>query len=181
MLVDRLEAAGSPVRAALRPPLPRVDVARHFEELGLHPTPELVDLFSWHDGAEGADLFWETQFQPLSEATAVWTANRTFIDDEANARRAFPGPNEWFPALLLDGSELLVIDNSHTTERGSVWFTFTQVEPERLFASFLEGVLAAVACVEQGLWQAVVDGTIECNRQGMPTAEDRSHPPWVEI
>ncbi len=184
-LVDRLDAAGSPIRSALRPARPQTDVAQHFVRLGLHPTPELIELFAWHDGAEGADLFWETNFHPLEVTTDTWRLNQSLADDDpewrstANRRHSFPGPFEWFPALFLDGGELLVVDNTATAERGSVWFTFTQSEPEWLFESLVEGVLAAVWCVEQGLWRPDRQGMIQCDRSTMPTRQDRNHPPWT--
>ncbi|MDQ4132813.1 MAG: hypothetical protein M3179_06295 [Actinomycetota bacterium] len=153
--------------------------------LGLHPTRELIDLFAWHDGAAGADLFWETNFHPLPAATEAWRLNQSLADKDAgwrrdaDSRRSFPGPFEWFPALFMDGRELLVIDNTETSERGSAWFTFNEAEPEWLFDSLLEGVLAAVWCVEQGLWRPNERGTIECDRESMPSRQDRNHPPWA--
>jgi hypothetical protein len=184
LLVDRLERAGSPIRTALRSPRPAPDVARHFTLLGLHPTSELVDLFSWHDGVDGADLFWETNFHPLSETTAVWRLAQSIANEDPQSRAAadrhvsFPGPVEWFPALFMDGNELLVIDNSQSTARGSVWFTFTQSEPAWVFDSLLEGVQAAVWCVERGLWRPDNQGRLECDRGSMPSRDDRNHPPW---
>ena len=184
LLVDRWERAGSPVRAALRPAPPRGVVERHLTDLGLNPTDELVDLYAWHDGVEGCELFWETDFHSLADATEEWRLNQSLAAEDpdvgasAEARLGWPGPPEWFPALYMDGSELLVLDNSDTPDRGSVWFTFTQSESERLFGSLLEGVLGAVWCIETGLWR-IEDGTrVVCDRGHMPWAHDRVHPPW---
>jgi hypothetical protein len=48
-----------------------------------------------------------------------------------------------------------------------------------VFETLIEGVLAAVWCVEQGLWRPDEHGAIACERDTMPSRLDRNHPPWI--
>ena len=58
-------------------------------------------------------------------------------------------------------------------------WSISRSQPEWLFETLIEGVLAAVWCVEQRLWRPDEDGAIGCDRDTMPSRYDRNHPPWI--
>lgn len=125
--LDRLEAvlvrADAAVVPLMRPGLPEGRVRSLLGELGLEPTPEILEWFGWHDGAGENGMpsvlmelapggeFYEleylcTECREVREAASyvVDTGPPTNVTAEAFWR------NGWFPLLRLFGKGYVAVD-----------------------------------------------------------------------
>src|ERR1700756_883000 len=77
-LEARLRRVKAPIVAGLRPGLSESETLQSFTNAGVNPDPGLVELYMWHNGAEGggplAELTDNARFVSLQEAIE----NRTF-------------------------------------------------------------------------------------------------------
>jgi hypothetical protein len=129
-----------------------------FTALGLDPPDDLVSLFTWRTVVHPsgyAPIFREVFLHPLATMVDVYRFNRQIAagvgEHGLDPTTVWPGPSTWFPALMMDGAEIIAVDCGYG-DRGAVWFAFTQSEPARMYQSLAEAIAAALHCIEAGYW-----------------------------
>jgi cell wall assembly regulator SMI1 len=158
-LTAALEAAGSPVLAALLPGLSPEQARQLAGGLPFELDEQLVELYGWHNGTDGSagvpGLTPGTIF--MSEQDAIADYSQRVEISHLVATDEFEAPEiydpSWFPVILDAGGNGHVV--FHSGERkGSVWFIPTE-EPEMRYeaAPSLAAFLDQIAeCYERGAY-----------------------------
>jgi len=167
--LERLEAAfvarGNPVVAGLQPGLSEAKVRARLLPLGIDAPPDLVTLFSWHNGykpPEGpTDGGWHGWIGPgirpitLDEACDMYSNNLEDFELDPDVLGGAKG-SDCFPILDGDGWTSYLMDcRGDGPERGSVmaYHITNTTEPAQRPRTLAEPIDSAVGYVESGAWR----------------------------
>ncbi len=208
MIAELLDTYLSAVHAAglvgspARPGPDEKAVRRRLRDAGYEAGDDLVDFLTWTgDWYAGGpcDWFWEMS-PPLDLGEAIGHGDQTrslarqvlsphVADLDAPPERldqlvyrAYPGPDHWFPLLMVDGhAEFVAIDCSRDSPTsGAVFYLHPSAENFAMFSSLAEAIETAIYCVHAGLWTVEGNGyTIACDRPSAPDPADLTNPPWA--
>lgn len=138
-------------------------------------------LFEWRNGIDYPHVFGDVgpfelpNFWPLEHAIEnEWRLHRGIA--EAVSPGASPrGPPQWLPILAFEGETMSVVCSGE--EKGSVYYCFSQGDPELIFTDLQEALETAIYCIEAEIWR-IEGNRIHSDRKHMPSSLDRSHPPF---
>ncbi len=146
-LVSTLEQHGSPVRDWLRAGRPIESLQA--PGLPIAVPPDVVALFSWHDGVDlerdpdqRPDLFYYYEFVPFDLALD------SYVDALEHVVPSLWSP-AWFPVLSGSAGDVIAI-SAHPADAGTVWWVFLDDAPKPIFPTFQDAVRAAVYAVDVG-------------------------------
>lgn len=173
-LVSDLADRGSRVRDYLQPGLSAHEINHEAEQRDATLHPDVVSLFSWHDGfdverwpgdALDLALLPGFEFRSLTDALDQFELNRALAGDQSQLWGGLKQDEvwapTWFPIAALDGRTIFI--SADAADYGSVWYDAVQVEKVRIFDS-LSDALASVRA-------KLLDGSLSVADGGKITGE----------
>jgi|GEM_PF-801097 len=141
---------------SLQPGLTRAEIDQQIMGLPFTLPEEVYELYQWRNG----DRNWEYcgllpgyGLLPLSQAIEEYTQIQQYQDDLRDNHPEEVWQKPWFPVLMFDGKEyLLVVCETEKQEASPVWWLFLEDGVTLKYPSLTSLFLMAAECYETGAY-----------------------------